>query len=132
MEKETHPQLEAVAAQLAKEITYTHDAIMAVHKFAEDNRDPMVQMNCMKLAASMMQAQAAAALSLQRLSGSGPTFTFIHEKRYAGDTPTPQKSKTNRRRPTKGYVEELWEDEDGNWNTTPPDSAHAQKDQATD
>lgn len=101
-------QIEAIAAKLAQEIAYTHDAIMAVHKFVEQGGDPKVQIDCMKIAARMMQAQAAAALSLQRLT-SPSTVTIIHEKRAGkrpagADIPAPEKSKTNRYDPGE------WED----------------------
>lgn len=110
MENETHPQIETVAAQLAEEIAFTHDAIMAVHKFAGQGGDPKVQLDCMKAAARLMQAQAAAALSLQRLTGNAQSFTIIHEKR-AATIPTPEKSKTNGG--VKGAnVREFWEDEE--------------------
>ena len=65
---------------------------MGVHKFASEGGDPLLQLNCMKAAARMMQAQASAALSLWRLKeGNHHTFTFEHR----GLPPTPQKSKTN-------------------------------------
>lgn len=116
---ETNPQLEAIAQQLADEIAYTHDAIMAVHKFAGQGGDPMVQLTCMKAAARMMQAQAAAALSLQRLKGGNVhRFTFVHET----PPPTPKNLKTNRPPPAKGGIEEVWEDEEGFLHANPPDS----------
>ena len=92
------------AAQLAQEIGETLTAIMAVHKFAAESQDPDVQLDCMKAAARMMQAQASVALSLKRLrsDGNNHTFTFIHQ----GRPPTPKKSKTN----GPARVEEVWEE----------------------
>ena len=96
--------IELAAAQLAQEIGETHAAIMAVHKFAAADKDPDVQLNCMKIAARMMQAQASAALSLKRLRGEEARYAFryIHE----GVPPTPKRSKTNAPTP----VEEVWEE----------------------
>ncbi len=81
---------------------------MGVHHFAVEDKDPMVQLNCMKAAARMMQAQAAAAMSLQRLTGGkGLTVTIVHEKR---NTPPPKKSKTNTRPPEENS-DQVTEDE---------------------
>lgn len=112
------PALTDVAVWLKDEIAETHAAVMGVHKFAAVGNDPLLQLNFMKAAARMMQAQAATALSLQRLTGGkGPTVTIVHEKR---NTPPPEKSKTNRRQSQRGGVEELWEDEEGVlWNAPP-------------
>jgi hypothetical protein len=86
------PEIEQVAAQLFEEITQTHAAFLGVHKFASAGGDPMVQLNCMKVAARLIQAQASAALSFKRLRSEGQhTFTYVHQ----GGPPTPQKSKTN-------------------------------------
>lgn len=114
----TPPVLADVAAWLADEIAETHAAIMGVHKFAAVDKDVQLQLNCMKTATRMMQAQAVAAMSLQRLTGGkGTTVTIVHEKR---NTPPPKKSRTNRRQPQRGGVEELWEDEEGVlWNAPP-------------
>jgi hypothetical protein len=96
--------VELAAAQLAQEISQTHAAIMAMHKFAADHADPDVQLSCMKAAARMMQVQANAAMSLKRLRGEEARYAFryIHE----GVPPTPKKSKTN----SPARVEEEWED----------------------
>jgi hypothetical protein len=88
--KET--EIDRAVWQLAEEMAQTHDAISAVHRFAEKATDPMVQLHCMKAAAHMMKAQASAALSLKRLTREdNHTFTFVHQ----GRPPTPKKSKTN-------------------------------------
>ena len=97
-------EIDHAAEQLSQELGYGHDAIMAVHRFAEGHADPQVQLDCMKAAARMMQAQAAVALSLKRLRSDEATFAFryIHE----GGPPTPKKSKTN----GPARVEEVWEE----------------------
>lgn len=85
-------EIDQAAALLAEEITQTHAAFLGVHKFASEGGDPAVQLNCMKVAARLMQAQASAALSLKRLKSEGHhTFTYLHQ----GVPPTPGKSKTN-------------------------------------
>lgn len=86
------PEIDQAAALLAEEIVQTHAAFLGVHQFASQGGDPMVQLNCMKVAARLMQAQASAALSLKRLRSEGQhTFTYLHQ----GVPPTPKKSKTN-------------------------------------
>ncbi len=86
------PEIEEAVELLSEEMAQTHAAIMGVHKFAAEGSDPMVQLQCMKAAARMMQAQASAALSLKRLKSEGHhTFTFIHQ----GVPPSSKKSKTN-------------------------------------
>lgn len=89
---EESPEIDQAAALLAEEIVQTHAAILGVHQFASQGGDPMVQLNCMKVAARLMQAQASAALSLKRLKSEGQhTFTYLHQ----GTPPPPKKSKTN-------------------------------------
>jgi hypothetical protein len=103
--------VELAAAQLAQEIGETHAAIMAVHKFAAADKNPDVQLNCMKIAARMMQAQASAALSLKRLRGEEARYAFryIHE----GVPPTPKKTKTNAPARVEEVCEEVPEIKEG-------------------
>ena len=118
---EENEEIDRAAEQLSLELALSHDAIMAVHRFAETHADSAVQLDCMRAAARMMQAQAAVALSLKRLRSAETSYAFhyIHE----GVPPTPEKSKTKSRPPVgkEPLFQELWEDpETGEWLDSPP------------
>lgn len=86
-------ELEKAAQRLAAELAECHDCTMSVFRYAEEAKGYSVQLDAMKTATRMMQAQAAAALALQRLTSDNAhhTYTYVHE----GRPPTPEKSKTN-------------------------------------
>ena len=84
-------QIEMAAAWLDQELAESHNATMTVFNFAASINDYPVQLEAMKIATRMMQAQAAAALALQRLNSDygHHTYTVRHE---GGSS---EKSKTN-------------------------------------
>lgn len=85
-------EIERAAQRLAAELAECHDCTMSVFRFAEGAKGYSIQLDAMKTATRMMQAQAAAALTLQRLtSDNHHSYTYVHE----GRPPTAEKSKTN-------------------------------------
>ncbi len=88
------PQLLEAAAMLQLEMEECHSAIMGVFRFAsEDSRYP-VQLEAMKAATRMMQANAAAITALQRLRqpGTHHTVTIRDTQPKSGGGAPPQKS----------------------------------------
>jgi hypothetical protein len=69
------------AAQLAEELFASHDAVMAVFRFAAAHPNPALQLDAMKAATRMMQANAVACSALKRLGEDGcRTFTYVHKE----------------------------------------------------
>jgi hypothetical protein len=90
----TEQEIEEAAARLAAELAECHHCTMSVFHFAEELKSNLaVQLDAMKTATRMMQAQAGAALALQRLRSTNTHRT--HPYVYEGRPPVPKKSKTN-------------------------------------
>lgn len=85
-------EIDSAAIMLAHEIAQAHANILALNRLVTPETPQAVQLDCMKVTARLIQAQASAVLSLKRLTSEGHhTLTVVHQ----GGTPTPQKSKTN-------------------------------------
>ena len=82
MEEPELADIALAADRLAEQLAACHDAVMAVFKFAGEHPDTAVQLDAMKTAPRMMQANAAAATAIKRLKDgeSRHTFTYVHQE----------------------------------------------------